>query len=304
MFNQKNKMQLLIFILIYPFIWSLSILPMRVLYILSDIFYFFLYYVIGYRKKVVRNNLQLAFPEKSSQELLDIEKKSFHHFIDIFMEIIKTFTISEKEISKRFVFKNLEIINGLYNKNKSLIFMAMHYANWEWVISISLSNLVPYQGYVAYKKIRNKYFNKKIIASRSKFKGIMIPTSELLDLIQENDINNELSIYGLLSDQSPKLTKTHYWSDFMGVNVPIHTGAEMLAKKYNYPVLYLHTKRIKRGYYESTVEILAEYPRKFKDYEITDIFLQKTEKQIRKNPEYYFWTHKRFKHKNNRNNKN
>jgi len=293
-------MQLLVFILVYPLIWLLSILPMKILYLLSDLIYIILYYIVGYRKKVVRNNLKLAFPEKSDQERLNIEKKSFQHFVDIFMEIIKTFTISEKEISKRFVFKNLESLNEYYNNNKSLIIMAMHYSNWEWVISISLSNLVSHQGYVAYKKITNKYFNKKIKASRSKFKGIMIPTSELLDLIQENDINSKLSIYGLLSDQSPKLGKTHYWSDFMGVKVPIHTGAEMLAKKYNYPVLYLHTKRIKRGYYEATVEVLAEYPREFKDYEITDIFLQKIEKQIRKTPEYYFWTHKRFKHKDKR----
>jgi len=297
---QIFKMQLLVFILVYPLIWLLSILPMKILYLLSDLIYIILYYIVGYRKKVVRNNLKLAFPEKSDQERLNIEKKSFQHFVDIFMEIIKTFTISEKEISKRFVFKNLESLNEYYNNNKSLIIMAMHYSNWEWVISISLSNLVSHQGYVAYKKITNKYFNKKIKASRSKFKGIMIPTSELLDLIQENDINSKLSIYGLLSDQSPKLGKTHYWSDFMGVKVPIHTGAEMLAKKYNYPVLYLHTKRIKRGYYEATVEVLAEYPREFKDYEITDIFLQKIEKQIRKTPEYYFWTHKRFKHKDKR----
>ncbi len=300
MLYQIFKMQLLVFILVYPLIWLLSILPMKILYLLSDLIYIILYYIVGYRKKVVRNNLKLAFPEKSDQERLNIEKKSFQHFVDIFMEIIKTFTISEKEISKRFVFKNLESLNEYYNNNKSLIIMAMHYSNWEWVISISLSNLVSHQGYVAYKKITNKYFNKKIKASRSKFKGIMIPTSELLDLIQENDINSKLSIYGLLSDQSPKLGKTHYWSDFMGVKVPIHTGAEMLAKKYNYPVLYLHTKRIKRGYYEATVEVLAEYPREFKDYEITDIFLQKIEKQIRKTPEYYFWTHKRFKHKDKR----
>ena len=291
-------MQLLIFILVYPIIWLLSILPMRVLYFISDIIFVILYYIIGYRKKVVRNNLKLSFPEKSKEERLEIERKTFHHFIDIFVEIIKTFTISEKEISKRFVFKNLEIINGFYKNKKSLIIMAMHYANWEWVIRISLSDLVPYKSYVAYKKIKNKYFNEKIKASRSKFGGIMIPTSESLDLIQENDINNVLSIYGLLSDQSPKLNKTYYWSDFMGVNVPIHTGAEMLAKKYDYPVLYVHTERIKRGYYESTIEVLAENPREFKDYEITDIFLQKIEKQIRKKPEYYFWTHKRFKHKN------
>ncbi len=298
MLHQFFKMQLLVFILVYPLIWLLSILPMRVLYFISDGIYLLLYYVIGYRKKVVRNNLILAFPEKSNEERLYIEKKSFQHFVDIFVEIIKTFTISEKEISKRFVFKNLEIVNDFYNSNKSLIIMAMHYANWEWVISLSLRDLVSHQGYVAYRKIGNKYFNNKIKASRSKFGGIMIPTSESLDLIQKNDVNNKLSIYGLLSDQSPILSKTHYWSDFMGVHVPIHTGAEMLANKYNYPVLYLHTERVKRGYYESTVEVLAEHPREFKDNEITDIFLQKIEKQIRKKPEYYFWTHNRFKHRN------
>ena len=289
-------MQLLIFILVYPIIWLLSILPMKVLYFISDGIYVLLYYVIGYRKKVVRNNLLLAFPEKSEEERLEIEKKSFRHFVDIFVEMIKSFSISKKEISKRFIYNNLETVDDFYNKKKSLIVMAMHYANWEWVISASLHKLIPHQFYVAYRKIENKYFNEKMKSSRSKFNGIMIPTSELLDLIHENDINNKLSTYGLLSDQSPLLKKTHYWADFLGVNVPIHTGAEMLAKKYNYPVLYLHVERVKRGYYESTIEVLAEHPREFKDYEITDLFLQKIEKQIRKDPEYYFWTHNRFKH--------
>ena len=296
MLHQIFKMQLLVFILVYPIIWLLSILPMRALYFISDGIYILLYYVIGYRKKVVRNNLLLVFPEKSEAERLEIEKKSFHHFADIFIEMIKSFTISEKEISKRFVIKNLETIDNSYNNNKSLIVMAMHYANWEWVIRVGLYKLIRHQFYVAYKKISNKYFNEKMKASRSKFNGLMIPTSGLLDLIQKNDINGKLSSYGLLSDQSPKLNKTHYWADFLGVNVPIHTGAEMLAKKYNYPVLYLHVERVKRGYYKSTIEVLAEHPREFKDYEITDLFLQKIEKQIRKNPEYYFWTHNRFKH--------
>jgi len=294
--HQIFKMQLLIFILVYPIIWLLSILPMKILYFISDGIYILLYYVIGYRKKVVRNNLKLAFPEKSEAELLEIEKKSFRHFVDVFVEMIKSFTISKKEISKRFVIKNLETVDDFYNNNKSLIIMAMHYANWEWVIRVNLYKLIRHQFYVAYKKIKNKYFNEKMKASRSKFNGIMIPTSGLVDLIQKNDINGKLSAYGLLSDQSPKLNKTHYWADFLGVNVPIHTGAEMLAKKHNYPVLYLHVERVKRGYYESTIEVLAEHPREFKDYEITDLFLQKIEKQIRKDPEYYFWTHKRFKH--------
>ena len=288
-------MQLLIFLLVYPIIWILSILPMRVLHILSDLIYVILYYIIGYRKKVVRNNLKLAFPKKSNEERLQIEKKSFHHFIDIFMEMIKSFTISEKEISKRFVFKNLDGLNDFYLNNKSLVLMAGHYANWEWVVNFT--NLVPYKGYAAYKKIKNKYFEKKMKSSRSKFGANFIPTSQFINLMQSNADNKEVAVYGLLSDQSPKLKKTHYWSDFMGVNVPIHTGAEMLAKKFNYPVLYFKTERIKRSYYETTAMILVENPRDFEDYEITDMFLKELESQIRNKPEYYFWTHKRFKHK-------
>jgi len=287
-------MQLLTFVLVYPLIWLLSLLPMRVLFAFSDMLYFIVYYIIGYRKKVVRLNLKLSFPEKSAQERLIIEKKTFHHFLDTFMEMIKSFTISKKEISERFQYKNIKILHDFYKKKKSLVIMAGHYANWEWVVNVN--NLVPYQGYAAYKKIKNKYFEQKVKSSRTKFGAYFIPTKDFMDLIQKHADKKDLAIYGLLSDQSPKLSKTHYWSNFMEVNVPVHTGAEMLSKKYNYPVIYFKTERIKRGYYESTIEVLAENPQDFKNYEITDMFLQKLENQIRNNPEYYFWTHNRFKH--------
>ncbi len=293
-------MQLLIFILVYPFIWLLSLLPMRILFAFSDILYFVVYYIIGYRKKVVRYNLKLSFPNKSKQERLEIEKKTIQHFLDTFMEMIKSFTISKKEISERFQYKNIEILQDFYSKNKSLIIMAGHYANWEWVVNVN--NLVPYNGYAAYKKIKNKYFEQKVKSSRTKFGAYFIPTKEFMDLMQGHADKKELAIYGLLSDQSPKLNKAHYWSNFMGVNVPVHTGAEMLAKKYNYPVIYFQTERIKRGYYKSTVMVLAENPRDYKDYQITDHFLKELESQIRNKPEFYFWTHKRFKHVGKENN--
>ena len=287
-------MQLLIFILVYPIIWILSILPLRVLYFISDGIYILLYYVIGYRKKVVRNNLKLSFPEKTDKERLEIEKKSFHHFLDVFMEVIKSFTISKEEISKRFEYKNIEILQDFYANNKSLIIMAGHYANWEWTVNVS--NFVPYKGYGAFKVIKNKYFDRKIKASRMRFGAHFIPTKEFLNLMEKHKTEKELDIYGLLSDQSPKLNKTHYWSNFMGNRVPVHTGAEMLAKKYDYPVIYFRTERVKRGYYVANVEVISDNPRDFKDYELTEIFLKKLENQIRKNPEFYFWTHKRFKH--------
>ncbi len=287
-------MQFLIYIIVYPFIWFLSILPLKVLYFISDIIFILLYYLIGYRKKVVRNNLKLAFPKKSKEELLLIEKKTFHHFIDIFMEMIKSFTISEKEITKRFTYRNIDILKDFYKKDKSLILMTGHYANWEW--TVNMPNIVPYNAYAAFNKISNKYFEKKIIKSRTKFGAYFIPTSKFINLIQDNYNIKKTGIYGLVSDQSPRLEKTFYWNKFMGVNVPVHTGAEMLAKKYNYPVFYFKTERIKRGYYESTIKVLTEKPREFKGYQITDLFLKELESQIQNKPEFYFWTHKRFKH--------
>ena len=287
-------MQLLIFILVYPFIWLLSILPLKILYFFSDGIYILIYYVIGYRKKVIRNNLKLSFPNKSDQERLEIEKKSFHHFIDIFMEMIKSFTISQNEISKRFQYKNIEVLQNFYKEKKSLIIMAGHYANWEW--TVNFSNFVPYKGYAAFVAISNKHFDRKMKSSRMRFGAHFIPTKEFIEIMGENAQEKILAAYGLLSDQSPLLKKTYYWSEFMGNRVPVHTGAEMLSKKYNYPLVYFRTERVRRGYYTTNVEVITENPRDYNDFEITEIFLRKLEDQIRKEPAYYFWTHNRFKH--------
>ena len=288
-------MQLLIFIIVYPFIWILSILPLKVLYVLSDIIYVILYYIIGYRKKVVRYNLKLSFPEKSSEELLEIEKKTFHHFIDIFMEMIRSFSISKREIAKRIIIENPEIINNIIEQNKSIIVMSSHHANWEWTPYL-LDQLVPCKGYAAYTKIGNKYFDEKVKSSRTKFGANFIPTNKFIDKMQENSDKKEVGIYGFLSDQSPQLKKSYYWNNFMGTRVPIVTGPEMLAKRFDYPVVFLQTDIVKRGYYKSKFIVLAKHPKDFPDYDITDLYLNKLEKQIKANPEFYFWTHKRFKH--------
>lgn len=288
-------MDLIIFILVYPLIWLLSILPFRVLYFISDILFLILFYIIGYRKKVVLDNLKTAFPNKTEKELLVIRRKFYRHFVDIFMEMIKSFTISEKEISKRYKFKNLELLDELYKNGKSLILVGAHYANWEWIMY--LNKVVKYQGCAAYTRVNNKYFNNAILKSRGKFGVTLKQTSKIIREIEANDKAKKQIMYGLLSDQSPQLKKTHYWSEFFGVNVPIHTGAEMLTKKYNMDFAFMDTKKIKRGYYETTFELITDDAKKYADYELTDIFLDKVEKQVKTEPAYYFWTHKRFKHK-------
>jgi len=287
-------MQLFIFILVYPLIWLLSIFPLRVLYVLSDFIYLILYYIVGYRKKVVYNNLKLSFPDKSDNELLKIQKKFYHHFVDIFIEMIKSFTISEKELIKRYQFTNIELINDLEKKGKSIIVMGAHYGNWEWVIV--LNKHVKFKTFAAYSKIQNKYFEQQILKSRERLGANFIKTTKFVPYMESNKVNNIKSIYGLLSDQSPQLHKAKYFKEFMGVKAPIHTGAEFLAKRFDHAVVLMKTDKIKRGYYETTFELLTENPKDFKNYQITDLFLSEIEKQIRDKPAYYFWSHNRWKH--------
>lgn len=288
-------MQFIIFILIYPIIWFLSILPLGVLHLLSDFIFFILYYIIGYRKKIVRQNLKLSFPKKPSKELLKIEKKSLRHFVDTFIEMIKTFNISEKGILKRISIENPEEIEKLIKKNKSVIIISSHHANWEWPVHLMVKS-VDCNGYGSYAKIGNKYFEKKIKKSRSKFGAKLILNSRFIRRMQKNYDKNKQGVYGFLSDQSPMLEKAFYWNNFMGVRVPIIVGHELMAKRFNYPVIYLQTDRIKRGYYKSKITVLTENPRELPDYQITDKYIEILEGQIRSNPEFYFWTHKRFKH--------
>ncbi len=289
-------MNLFVYTLAYPFIWILSILPFRILYIISDLIYLILYYVIGYRRNVVLSNLKLVFPEKSTEELLTISKKFYKHFVDVFIEMIKTFTASKELIYKHYTFTNIDFLNDLYKDGKSIILVGPHYANWEWIMS--LDSFVKYKGYAAYSKIGNKYFNNKILKSRAKFGTIMLPTSNIVSEIIYNSQNNIQAAYGLLSDQSPQLNKTHYWSTFFNVKIPIHTGAEMLVKKYNMNMVFIETKKVKRGYYETSFSLIQEDSKENSAYGLTDNFLKKVENHVYKQPEYYLWTHKRFKHKN------
>jgi KDO2-lipid IV(A) lauroyltransferase len=270
-------------------------LPFRLLYLLSDFVYVIVYYVIGYRKKTVRENLALALPHLSAQERLVIEKKSFRHLCDMFLEMIKTMTISKKEISNRFVFTNLEVYTKLEEQEKSIAMMLAHYASYEWVISMNA--YVTFGAFAIYKKIANPYFDKLVRNIRSRFKAELITTKETIPTIIRNDENKLLSIYGFASDQSPRLSSAFHWQKFMGIEVPVHTGAEMLAKKYNMNVIFLKVKKIKRGYYEASFEVLSENVKEVPNYEITDKFLKLVEQQIYEAPEYYLWTHNRWKHK-------
>ena len=288
-------MQFLVFILTFPFLWIISILPFRIFYWLSDCIYVLVYYIVGYRKKTVRENLALALPHLSDKERLEIEKKSYHHLCDMFLEMVKTMTISSEEMNKRFKITNLEVIKEYEKKGKSIMLIASHYASWEWLIT--LNQKISFLGVAVYKKLANKHFDKLVRDIRSKYNTELVPTSKTIPLIAHNKKNNIQCVYGLASDQSPKADRIFHWESFMGVEVPVHTGPEMLAKKYDMTVVFAKVKKVKRGYYELTIIPLSDNPKSIPDFGITHIYIKEVEKQILEAPEYYFWTHKRWKHR-------
>ena len=288
-------MQLLAYILIYPILWIVSMLPFRILYFVSDLLYILMYYVIGYRKKVVKENLNLVFPNKSEAELRIILKRFYHHLCDMIVESIKSMNISIGSMKSRYKFNNLDIITDYEKQNKSIILMCAHYGSWEWIFI--LQTYTTHRSYAIYKRLQNKYFDRLVKSIRARYNSYLITTKETFCVMEEARKKGILSMSGFASDQSPKKGKARYWADFMGINVPVHTGAEALAKKLDMPIVFFSVKRMKRGYYEATFQTLAEKPRSFKDYDITDRFLKLVEDQIIEAPEYYLWTHNRWKHR-------
>ena len=288
-------MQFLIYLLLYPFLYIISILPFPILYLVSDCVYVLVYYIIGYRKKTVRENLTLAFPNLSKEELLIIEKKSYHHLCDTFLEMIKTMTISREEMNKRYVFTNMEVYLDLEKKGKSIALMCAHYASYEW--AISMNHHINFIGYGIYKKIANKYFDKLVRTIRSKFEAVLITTKETKTTIEYNAKNNIMGVFGFASDQTPRFSQNLYWDSFLGIETPIHTGAETLAKRYDMNVIFLKGKKVKRGFYEASFEVLSDDVQSVPDFKISELFTRKVENQIMEAPEFYLWTHKRWKHK-------
>ncbi|MGM0635882.1 MAG: lysophospholipid acyltransferase family protein [Bacteroidota bacterium] len=288
-------MQGIVFYLIYPILKLLSWLPFSILYGLSKGLYFLIYKLVGYRKKVVRANLKLAFPNYSKEKRLEIEKKSYQHFCDLIVEMIKTISISAKELKQRFVFKNPEKIKEIEALEKSNIYLCGHYANYEWITALKLYGM-NYESYGVYKRLRNPYFDQLVRKIRSRFDTTMVDKNDLPKLMAKNKLRNKKAGYGMIADQSPKLHNAKYWQKFMGTTTPVFIGPELLAKRFNYSVHYLKIEKLKQGYYSAEIITLANETKSIPNFELTKSYLNHLEEQIRNRPELYFWTHKRWKH--------
>lgn len=242
------------------------------------------------------NNLKLTFPGKSSAEIKHIRKEFYTHMCDMFLEMIKSISISDREIKKRFVFTNKEEIQRIRKMNKSIILMCGHYASYEWMNALQLFD-IDYRGYGVYKKIKNSYFDKLAKDIRGRYKGKLIPTVKALETIKKNEKKGIRGAYAMIADQSPKIGRAKYWKNFLDIKVPVFTGSEKLARELDMAVVYLHVEKTKRGYYKASFINITDFPKNEPPFYITKTYFSLLEKQIRKTPEYYLWTHKRWKHR-------
>ena len=281
-------------ILFYVVLKPLSYLPLGLLYFFSNIVYFLAFNFVRYRRKVVRNNLENAFPEKSAQELNQIEKDFYKHFIDFIFESIKAVSISSEEVLKRTSIKNPELLDQLYDEDKNVIITCGHYNNWEFY-SLSLPKLTKYTTYSIYQPLKNKFYDQILFNSRTRNGMHLIGTKDIIPFFTSS--TNEKKMVIIVNDQSPSNLNSAHWNTFLNQETGWNNGPEKLARKYGYTVLFGHSRKVKRGYYEVEFTHISDNPNQLAPGEVTDIYASLLEDLIRKKPQFWLWSHKRWKHK-------
>jgi len=281
-------------ILYYFIVKPLSHLPFWALYPLSNFIFFFTYHVFGYRKKTVKNNLRNSFPDKSEEEIKTIQKSFFKHFCDLTLENIKLFNISKTDALDRFKLRNVEILDKYYQEGKSVILVSGHFNNWE-MAAVAFDQYTPHQSICIYSPLKDKFFDEKMSQSRSKYGMQMLSKGLVSRSFISNKDKRTITIFA--ADQSPTYSKQVHWMNFLNQETAVFLGAEIFALKYNYPVIFLKIVKTRRGYYEGTLEVLADNPINSKQGEITELHTRTLEKLIRENPAYWLWSHKRWKRK-------
>lgn len=284
------------FYLFYVLIWTISWFPMRVLYVLSDLMFPLIYHIARYRRKVVRRNLENAFPDYTSNQIRETEKRFYHFFCDLMMEIIRQLHAPDKEMKKRMTFDNLDSLVKHAEQGKSVMIMMGHYCNWEWNIVFSLFMPEWIQCSPIYQRLKNKQFDALMLRLRSRYGAVNIERNKLIRSILEMKKEGVTGAFGMISDQSPKEKIIRYRMEFLNQDTPVFLGTEQLAKKYDYPVYYLEVRRLKRGYYKGTFIPISTNPVATEEHEITTKFMQMLEQTIQDRPEFWLWSHNRWKH--------
>lgn len=283
------------FYLFYGINWIITLLPFRILYLFSDFLYLVIYYFPSYRRKVVATNLKNAFPEKSDDELLKIEKGYYKHLADLFIEILKLTHMSKKTFKKRLIVKNPEVIERLKEEGKDIVAVCGHYSNWEWMAAIPLFTGIKCVS--IYKPLKNRYFNWFLNHLRKKHGMVLAPMSNIVREIIADRNQGIRTLSAFISDQTPAITEIKYWTKFLNQDTAVYLGAEKIASKYDMAVIFIRNFKMKRGYYHITLEVLFESAAGLPEYTVTESHVRRLEEQIREKPEYWIWSHRRWKHK-------
>lgn len=274
-------------------LYLLLAMPLRLLYILSDLVFFILFYITGYRKKVVYSNLKNAFPNKSAQEIDAIAKGYYRHMVDVIFETLKLATLSREELLKRVVFNNIHVIDQFKARNQSFLFVLGHMGNWEWT-GPSFSQNSSVKLYALYHPLSNPFFDWFMYKLRTRFGGGLIPMNNLLREMVK--LKNECCAIAFIADQTPS-SENAYWTNFLNQDTPVFFGTEKIARRFNYPVVYASATKPARGRYAYTFKVISSEPNNTEDGFITMEHIRLLEEDIKATPHIWLWSHRRWKHK-------
>lgn len=275
---------------------AVSLLPFKALYVLSDILYYPLYYVIRYRRSITRRNLTEVFPDKSIDEIIRIEKKFYRFFMDMILESAKLLSANDEEIAQHMEFPNIDKVNKLLSEGKSVSAFLGHYGNWEWLSTTSLHTINNAEIVLVYHKLRNKPMDRLIKKLRQQTGSVCVDMHQTVRFMAKKQTEKQPCMIGFIADQSPKKREVKHFLRFLNHNVPVLTGTEKTTKHFGYEALFASMKRVRRGYYRCCFHTLHADPKSLPDFELTSLYYKRLEQEIEEAPEYYLWTHNRLKH--------
>ena len=272
----------------------LAYLPLWILYRLSDVIYLFICYISPYRQKEVVQHLQRAFPDKSATDITALKKAFYRNIADILVESIKAIRLPKASFKQRVTFKNSDILQPYIAQKQSILLTAAHQCNWEWLLLGGCVNL-PYPLDAVYKPLHYTPADSLMYEIRAKFGAKPIAVKQTIMQIMQR--RQEMRCFALVADQSPVIDEEKYWATFLGQDTAFAVGTEKLARLTKYPVFFAHMRRIKRGYYEVELELLAQPPYEKEGYAITQAYADAVERQIQAHPADWLWSYRKWKYK-------
>jgi KDO2-lipid IV(A) lauroyltransferase len=279
--------------LLLCFLWVVSLLPLPLLYLFSDLSFLLVYFLVKYRKKVVLDNLYHSFPQKSDRERRKIARRFYHHFCDILFEEVKLLSMNPREVARRVEFKNRELLDRYHAEGRTVIAVSGHYGNWEWLGCFGI--LSGYPMMVSYKYLNDPVFEKQVVRIRQRLGVEPVPMKQTVRALKAYHEQGTAVICCMVADQSPVVTELEYFTPFLNQETAVFLGIERLARKYNYPVVFVAMRKKRRGRYQAEIIPVADQPEKTAPSQITEKHVRLLESLILEKPEYWMWSHRRWK---------